>query len=124
MSKADVLQQGRLEGMYYALNRIEKDGIEAFKEEMRFRQAFGCTLFNTKKELKDYSDAVINRSMQCILVFAVATLHDEFGFGQKRCQQFIDRFNTKASCLTEDYITWEEQCKIIEEEIGIHVNFT
>lgn len=74
MSKTDVLQRGRLEGMYYALNRIEKDGIETFKEEMRFRQAFGCTLFNTKKELKDYSDAVINRSMQCILVFAVATL--------------------------------------------------
>lgn len=123
MAKADKIHEARMQGMYYAFNAIKKDGMEAFAKELQFRQAFGVTLFNTEKELKEYADTIINRSMQVILVFAVATMHDEFGFGEKRCKQFIDRFNIKAGCLADDYLTWDEQIKIIEDEIGIKVNF-
>jgi len=80
-------------------------------------------VLQTQKELKDYADTIINRSMQVILVFAVAVLHDEFGFGEKRCRQFIERFNLKTACLAEDYLTWDEQVQIVEDEIGVHVGF-
>ena len=123
MAKADKIHEARMQGMYYAMTQIEKNGLEAFKEELSFRQAFGVTLFNSQKELKEYADTIINRSMQVILVFAVAVLHDEFGFGKKRAERFIERFNLKASCLTEDYITWDEQVKIIKDEMDIEVTF-
>ena len=82
MAKADKIHEARMQGMYYAFNAIKKDGLEAFAKELQFRQAFGVTLYNSQKELKEYADTIINRSMQVILVFAVATMHDEFGFGQ------------------------------------------
>ena len=119
----DKLYEARMQGMHYAYKQIKENGLEAFADELQFRQSFGVTLFNSRKELKDYGDTIINRSMKVILVFAVAVLHDEFGFGEKRCRQFIERFNLKTSCLAEDYLSWDEQVQIVEDEIGVHVGF-
>ena len=119
----DKLYEGRIQGMYYAYEQIKKNGLEDFQKELQFRQSFGVKTLNTKKELMEYADEIIPRSMQVILIFAVAVLHDEFGFGEKRCKQFIDRFNLKTTCLAENYLTWDEQVQVIEEEIGIHVGF-
>ena len=117
------LYEGRIQGMHYAVEQIEKNGIEAFREELQWRQSFGVKILQTQSELKSFADTILDRSMKVILVFAVAVLHDEFGFGEKRCRQFIERFNLKTSCLAEDYLSWDEQVKIIEEELGIHVGF-
>lgn len=119
----DKIYEARIQGMHYALAQIQKNGVEDFKEELAWRQSFGVKILQTEKELKDYADTIIDRSMQVILVFAVAVLHDEFGFGEKRCRQFIERFNLKTSCLAEDYLSWDEQVQIVEEELGIHVGF-
>ena len=119
----DKIYEARIQGMHYALAQIQKNGVEDFKEELAWRQSFGVKILQTEKELKDYADTIIDRSMKVILVFAVAVLHDEFGFGEKRCRQFIERFNLKTSCLAEDYLSWDEQVKIVEEELGIHVGF-
>ena len=119
----DKAYENRIQGMYYAYEQIKQNGLADFEQELKFRQKFGVTLFNNKKELKKFSDTIIDRSMKVILVFAVAVLHDEFGFGKKRCQQFIERFNIKTACLADDYLTWDDQVKVIEEEIGIHVEF-
>ncbi len=38
-------------------------------------------------------------TMDTFTILTVAVLHDEFGFGEKRCQRFIDRMNKKAECM-------------------------
>ena len=48
------------------------------------------------------------------------TMHDEFGFGNKRIKQMFERFDNKAECIAEDYSTWEEQISIIAEEWNRH----
>lgn len=120
----DKLYEGRIQGMYYAYDQIQKHGLEAFADELRYRQKFGVNILQDRKDIKAFQDSVIKRSMECILVFAVGVLHDEFGFGRQRCERFIERFNLKASCIADNYLTWDEQIAIIEQEIGLHVGFT
>ncbi len=119
----DKLAEYRLEGMVYAYKQIKENGLEAFEKELAFRSPLNLSIPIKQKELKKITDDVINRSMNVILVFALAVLHDEFGFGAKRCKQFVDRFNSKTAGLVEDYITWDEQMQIIKDELGIEVKF-
>lgn len=51
----------------------------------------------------------------------VATLHDEFDFGAKRCQRFIERMNLKAECIVDDLATWDDFIGQIREELGIQI---
>lgn len=119
----DKLAEYRLEGMVYAFKQIKENGLEAFEKELAFRSPLNLSIPIRQKELKKITDDIINRSMNVILVFALAVLHDEFGFGAKRCKQFVDRFNSKTAGLVEDYITWDEQMQIIKDELGIEVKF-
>ena len=48
-------------------------------------------------------------------------LHDEFGFGGRRCQRFIKRFNTKAECLVDDMASWDDYIQMIRKELGIEI---
>lgn len=60
-------------------------------------------------------------TLDTVIVLAVATLHDEFEFGQKRCQRFMDRMSTKADCLTEDMCTWQDYVEAIRAELGLEL---
>lgn len=46
---------------------------------------------------------------------ALITLHDKFGFGTKRLNEFQKHFETQAECLTEDFVTIEEMKELVEE---------
>ena len=61
-------------------------------------------------------------TLDTMMVLAVATLHDEFDFGAKRCQRFIDRMVKKADCMLADMVTWQDYITSIEAEMGIRMN--
>lgn len=48
-------------------------------------------------------------------------MHDEFDFGAKRCQRFIERMNLKAECIVDDLATWDDFIGQIREELGIQI---
>ena len=75
----------------------------------------------TRKELNIACEKIKNMTLDTMMVIAVATLHDEFGFAGKRCKRFIDRMNLKAECLVDDMATWDEYTKMIKDEIGIEM---
>lgn len=60
--------------------------------------------------------------MDTVLILVVSTIHDEFGFGQKRLQRLIDRMELRSSSLLNDMATWEDFRQCIKEEIGIEIN--
>lgn len=60
-------------------------------------------------------------TLDTMLILSVAVLHDEFGFGQKRCQRFIDRANRIAGSLVDDMATWDDYRQMVKEEIGIEM---
>ncbi len=61
-------------------------------------------------------------TVDTILLLALSTVRDEFGFGEKRMQRLINRMEQKATCLIGDMATWEDFRETIKEETGIEVN--
>lgn len=107
--------------MILAREIVKKDGIDGLEKEIQFRNITGINTALTRKELNIACEKIKNMTLDTMMVIAVATLHDEFGFAGKRCKRFIDRMNLKAECLVDDMATWDEYTEMIKDEIGIEM---
>lgn len=114
---------GHNQGMAYAYKIITEcepgKEREALAKEIKMRGLTNVPITVPKRIIDDAVAQIKVNTLQTVLVMLVAVLHDEFGFGQKRCQQAIDRFNAKAECLADDYCDWQDYIDVIKEELGI-----
>ena len=122
MSNLKDYNRGRNDGLAMALRIAEEDGIEGLRREIKFRGVTGIHTALAKKELDQASKQIKEMTLDTMIVLAVATLHDEFDFGQKRCQRFMDRLELKAGCLIDDLATWTDYIKAIKDEIGLELS--
>ena len=122
MSNLKDYNRGRNDGLAMALRIAESDGIEGLRKEIKFRGVTGIHTALAKKELDQASKQIKEMTLDTMIVLAVATLHDEFDFGQKRCQRFMDRLELKAGCLIDDLATWTDYIKAIKDEIGLELS--
>lgn len=120
MSK-DKINDARMAGMLYALKIVQEKGVEGLKEEIKFRSYTKISIAVDRREADKTIDRIKNCTIDTIKILAIMTLKDEFGFGTKRINQFIKRFNDKTECLVEGYTTWAEQIQAIKEENGIEL---
>lgn len=104
--------------MEYALRIVKEKGIEALEKEVRARTWSGISLRLTTEEINEASERIKQMVLDTMTIMTVITLHDEFEFGQKRIQRFLDRFTLKAECILEDYATWQDYQNIIRSELG------
>lgn len=119
MSKRNDFMDGRNEGMLYAYNYAREHGIDALEEEIKLRK---LTSLPTKVSTKALNECVLkikNNTVDTFVILLASTLHDEFGFGQQRVQRAIDRFNMKAECLGDNYVTWQDMIENIKDELDI-----
>lgn len=123
MAKISKEEQARREGMAYALRLAKEKGIDALEEDLKMRNAIDLPLRVSKADLSKFSENVKYNIVFYIKVLMAVTMHDEFGFGNKRIKQMFKRFDLKAECLADDYTTWDEQVSIIAEECGINMKF-
>lgn len=122
MSNLKDYNRGRNDGLAMALRIAESDGIEGLRREIKFRGVTGIHTALAKKELDQASKQIKEMTLDTMIVLAVATLHDEFDFGQKRCQRFMDRLELKAGCLIDNLATWPDYIKAIKDEIGLELS--
>ena len=122
MSNLKDYNRGRNDGLAMALRIVESDGIEGLRKEIKFRGVTGIHTTLAKKELDQASKQIKEMTLDAMIVLAVATLHDEFDFGQKRCQRFMDRLELKAGCLIDNLATWPDYIKAIKDEIGLELS--
>lgn len=123
MAKLSKEEMARREGMAYALRIAKEKGIDALEEDLKMRNAIDLPLRVSKADLSKFSENVKYNIVFYIKVLMAVTMHDEFGFGNKRIKQMFKRFDLKAECLADDYTTWNEQVSIIAEECGIDMKF-
>lgn len=119
MGRLNEYASGRTDGLQLALNLVETGGIDALKEEIKFRGITGINTVMCKKEVEQGSQKIKEMTCDTIMCLSVLTLHDEFGFGKKRCEQFMERFNLKTDCLMDDMCKWKDVIDIVKEEMGI-----
>lgn len=121
MSSRNKEMQARSEGMAYALRIAREKGIEELEKEIKFRNLTGISLNLSRKDLNQASEKIKEMTMDTFTILTVAVLHDEFGFGEKRCQRFIDRMNQKADCLIDDFCTWDDYIRTIKDELNLNL---
>lgn len=119
MGKISKEESARLQGMSYALDFVKKNGIEALEKDLKMRGAYNIPVRVSKSDLEVFTASAKNMMLDTVLILTSMTLHDEFGFGRKRIEQFIERFNLKAECIGEGYTDWAEQIEILKEECGM-----
>ena len=112
-------EKARREGMSYALKIAKEKGIEELEKDLKMRKVVDLPIPVSKKALEECINNIKNNTVDTFVILMIATLHDEFGFGEKRIQRAIDRFNFKAECLAEDYCSWDDYIQTIKDELGI-----
>lgn len=108
MGKQNDFMDGRAEGMSYALRIAEKDGIEGLREECRKRNITGLNLNVSHKELELATEQMRNMMFDTFMAFTIGILHDVWGFGPDRTQQFMDKFMEGAELMEQGVISWQQ----------------
>lgn len=121
MAKINDYIAGREDGLQLALNIVKKRGVKGLEDEIRFRNATKIHTLLDKKSLEIATQKIKEMTVDTVTVLSVAVLRDEFEFGKKRCQRFIDRMNLKAECLAEGFVKWNEIIEDIDEDMGIRL---
>ena len=98
--------QARMEGMAQALRIAKERGIEGLEADLKMRNIIGLPVGISKAESDEFVRRTKLNVIDTVMTLAAVTLHDEFGFGQKRLNNFFfDRFQLKAECMNSDYCT-------------------
>lgn len=121
MSRLSKEETARFSGAEWALRLCEEKGIEGCRKELEGRGLLGMPLRAKKSDVKEYVMYTKDTTLATVLMMACMVLHDEFDFGTVRLNRFIDRFQLKAECLTDDYVDWPDIQKTLEEETGIRL---
>lgn len=119
MNKMREYERGREDGLSLALRIAKEGGIEALEREIRFRGVTGIHTSLASKDLDKASEQIKEITLDTFTVMSVAVLHDEFGFGEKRCQRYMDGINKAAEYIVDGLATWPDYISAIKEEIGL-----
>lgn len=112
----------RIEGMQYAMDLVDKLGVDKARDEIAKRSRYRIPLSIKQTELNEFCNKVKTNVVNHMTVLFMVTLRDELGFGHDRIMRVMQRFWKKAECFDGDYTTWEEQTQILADEVGINVD--
>lgn len=113
------IEQARRDGIGYALKIAREKGIQGLEEEAKFRNISKVSVAMSDEEYRELVNSITADSIDAVAIIATLTLHDEFGFGEKRVKQFNNRFNLKCDCIGKGFTTWEEQLEILRNECNL-----
>lgn len=111
---------GRNDGLALAMKIVKEGGVEALEKEIKERGVCGVHTNLTMRELEEAMVPIKENCLDTMMAMSVMVLRDEFGFGKKRIEQFIDRLSLKANCLGE-YVKWRDIVTQLEEETGVKI---
>jgi hypothetical protein len=124
MNKMREYERGREDGLDLARRITREGGLEALEKECRFRGVTGIHTSLARKDLDKASEKIKQLVSECCVIMAIAVLHDEFGFGQKRCQKFMTGMDKASDYIDQGLAEWIDYVQAIKEELGIELSFS
>lgn len=67
------------------------------------------------------ADKLIDASYKVFLLLGLMSLRDEFGFGTKRMEKFMDKMSDLLDSYNKGYLNAKDLSNTIKEETGIDV---
>lgn len=119
MNKMREYERGREDGLDLARRIVRQGGIEALEQECKFRGATGIHTSLAVKDLDKASEKIKEVIADSFVILSIAVLHDDFGFGEKRCQRFRNGLDRAADYINDGLAEWIDYVNAIKEELGI-----
>lgn len=119
MNKMREYERDREDGLDLARRIVKEGGLEALERECKFRGVTGIHTSLASKDLDKASQKIKEMTLDTFTILSVAALHDAFGFGEKRCNRFIEKINEGAEYLMDDLATWDDYINEIKDRLGI-----
>lgn len=119
MNKMKEYERGREDGLDLALRIVRDGGIEALEREIKFRGITGVHTSLASKDLDKAAQKIKEMTLDTFAILGIAVLHDDFGFGEKRCQRFRNGFDRAADYINDGLAEWIDYVDAIKEELGI-----
>ena len=116
--KINDYMTGREDGLLMALDIVKKDGVEALEKEIQFRNVTGIRMPLAKKDLDKATIKIKEQLLDTVTVLAVATLHDEFGFGPARRERFRVKYEEQMSLYRKGYYTYDDLLELAKNDWG------
>lgn len=88
--KRDKTYQARMDGLKYALEIVERGGIEELKKEIRVRNAQFIPLEVSAKKANEISQVLAHRILATFTPTVMFSLNQEFHFGKDRLLRWKD----------------------------------
>ena len=124
MNKMREYERGREDGLDLARRITREGGLEALEKECRFRGVTGIHTSLARKDLDKASEKIKQLVSECCVIMAITVLHNEFGFGQKRCQKFMVGMDKASDYIDQGLAEWIDYVQAIKEELGIELSFS
>lgn len=127
MSKADLLAEGRDQGLRTAMRILAEEegtgtaGYRAIERELRFRRGSGVNVTLTKNELDRASEKIKEYTIQSVTAMAMVVLWGEYGWGRKRLTRFLQSFQIHTEALQKGEIDWLDILDSLEATTGIRL---
>ena len=119
MNKMREYERGREDGLSLGLRIVREGGLEALENEIRFRNISGIHTSLVAKDLDKASEKIKEMTLDTFTIIGIAALHDAFGFGEKRCQRWMDKVMEGADYLVDGLATWEDYINSIKERLNL-----
>lgn len=120
MAKSDrKLHEARMAGAIWIMKLIEDKGMDEAKKELAARRAMFIPLEINQQQLEESVTKIKMNTIDTVLIMSCMVLRDEFGFGQKRINQFFDRFNLKTECICDGNVIWDDYIQALKDETGL-----
>lgn len=72
-----------------------------------------------RKAVKETVDRVSREAFERMMVLSLLVLRDEWGFGEKRMDRFIDQLSTLVEDVSEGRLSMDDITATLEDELGI-----
>ena len=119
MNKMREYERGREDGLSLGLRIVREGGLEALENEIRFRNISGIHTSLAAKDLDKASEKIKEMTLDTFTIIGIAALHDAFGFGERRCQRWMDKVMEGADYLVDGLATWEDYINSIKERLNL-----
>ena len=128
MAKVIKEYEARMQGMIYACNLAEKEGLEALKNDIKMRGITKAPLNASQKEIAGLVETLSENLYTTFLTMTMIALEDAYGFKKVRLMRFKEAFD-KYTIATYDmdwlgkhYISIPEYARYLRDECGIDLN--
>ena len=129
MARKDRDYEQWMAGVIYASNKVEKEGFEELKKEIRKRNLVKVDIRVTEKEMNEMLTFISRRAVMNVMATALWVLYDKYEFRKKRLKKFQDAFEevTRDVCdldyLGQRYVRLEDFAVELNEkyDLGIDV---